>query len=300
MMNKTIRELEKDRIDRIKSLNLEETKQYVSNLHKKMYMSNDKDEIDLCSEKIVETFDLMDKKYLLDVYSAFWDYQLRELFDEIDMRSLRSDYLIAFNSFDILFKGNYVLMIEFETLKSLFKMYYHRYVRQSNEIDHILNELSETYDFRSEGFASYLKQEFHLKEDFHLARYVEMSIIRLVYSLKNLIEDLEKHENRFSDDYVQSQLNLIADKRKNSETTEKKYYQILDDYEMLLNCLVDVRLNYVKLKCEVLDFLSSEDGFINDKLDYYETYNYSFSPLDKEAILNDKPKFDFENLKLEF
>lgn len=299
MINKSIRELENDRKDKIKNLNLEETKAYVSNLHKKMYMSNDKHEIDLCSDKIVEAFDLMDRTYLLDVYSAYWDYQIREFSNDLDMKKLNIKYFLASKSFEMFYNGYFVLMVDFETLKSLFKIYYHRYIRQSNEINHILNELSETYDFRSEDFASYLKQEFHLKEDIHLAYYVRIAIARLVISLKDFIKTMEdRHESQFTDEYIKSQLENIANRRKN-EDNEKEYLDLLGEYESLLSSLSNVKLEYVKLKDEVLDFLSKDDGFILIKLDHYENHNY-INPLDKEAIIDVKPKFDFESLKLDF
>lgn len=299
MINKSIRELENDRKDKIKKLNLEETKAYVSNLHKKMYMSNDKHEIDLCSDKIVEAFDLMDRTYLLDVYSAYWDCQIREFSNDLDMKKLNIKYFLASKSFEMFYNGYFVLMVDFETLKSLFKIYYHRYIRQSNEINHILNELSETYDFRSEDFASYLKQEFHLKEDIHLAYYVRIAIARLVISLKDFIKTMEdRHESQFTGEYIKSQLENIANRRKN-EDNEKEYLDLLGEYESLLSSLSNVKLEYVKLKDEVLDFLSKDDGFILIKLDHYENHNY-INPLDKEAIIDVKPKFDFESLKLDF
>lgn len=298
-MNKSIRELERDRQDKIKSLNLEETKAYVSKLNKKMYNSNDKEEIDLCSAKIVETFDLMDRKYLLDVYSAYWDYQIREFANDIDMKNLKIKYLLASKSLEMFYNGYFVLAVEFETLKDIFKIYYHRYVRQSNEIDHILNELDEFHDFRSEDFTSYLKEEFHLKDDFHLASYVKIAIARLVYSLRNFIKTMEdRHESHFTDEYIKLQLGNIADRRKN-EDNEKDYLDLLGEYESLLSSIANVKLEYVKLKDEVLDFLSKDDGFILMKLDHYENHNF-IEPLEKEAILNVKPKFDFETFKFDF
>ena len=241
----------------------------------------------------------MDRKYLLDVYSAYWDSQLKSCYDLIDEKELKIKYFIASKSFEMFYNGYFVLAVEFETLKDIFKIYYHRYVRQSNEIDHILNELSETYDFRSEAFADYLKEEFHLKEDFHLASYVRIAIARLVLSLKDFIKTMEdRHEKYFTDEYIKLQLENISDKRK-KEDNEKEYLQLLDDYEKLLSSLGNVKLEYVKLKDEVLDFLSSEDGFVNEKLDHYERYSNLFD-MDKEAILKEKPRFDFEGLKLEF
>ena len=299
MMNKTIRELERDRQNKIRSLNLNETKSYISNLHNKMFMSDDKDEIDLCSDKIIEAFDLMNKNYLLDVYSAYWSCQLQSCHDLIDEKDLKIKYLIASHSFEVFDNGYWSLLVDFEALKDLFKIYYHRYIRQSNEIDHILNELDEFYDFKDQDFSKYLKQEFHLNDDFHFASYIRIAISNLVLSLKYLINHIERHEKRFNDEYIQSQLNLIQEKRKDNDFKKKSYLELLDDYENLMNYLADFKVGYVKLKNEVLEFLSKEDGFEDEKLKYYHHYEDLFD-LDKEAILNDKPKFDFENLKLDF
>ena len=73
MMNKTIKELERDRINRIKDLNSEDIKSYILNLHKNRfnsYENHNKELADFYGEKIKEVFRITEGTYVnLDNYS---------------------------------------------------------------------------------------------------------------------------------------------------------------------------------------------------------------------------------------
>ena len=73
MMNKSIRELERDRINRIRDLNVKDIQSYILNLHKnrfKSYENHDKELADFYSVKIKEIFEITEGIYFnLDSYS---------------------------------------------------------------------------------------------------------------------------------------------------------------------------------------------------------------------------------------
>lgn len=73
MMNKSIRELERDRINRIRNLNSEDVKSYILNLHKsrfKSYENNNKELANFYGKKIKEVFEITEGIYVnLDNYS---------------------------------------------------------------------------------------------------------------------------------------------------------------------------------------------------------------------------------------
>lgn len=59
-MNKTINQLENERKEKIKDLNLDEVKAYITNLNKKVYESFDKnnpEDVGLYEDKLKEVFD---------------------------------------------------------------------------------------------------------------------------------------------------------------------------------------------------------------------------------------------------
>lgn len=295
-MNKTINQLEKERIDKIKGLKLPEIKSYINSLNKKMFLSNENEDIDFYSDKIVETFDLIDKDYLMEAYHEYIISQVDLLSLDSLKQYLRLKLSKVYYANEIFHNGYVSLITEFESLQSLFRIYYMCYVRQSNEFSHILEALDEEYDFRNEDFDKYL-ESYHLKNNHHLTNEFDLSIYRLVISLEYIIESLERFEDIYDDKFIESE---IMDAKYKIETNQdnKEYINLLYIYIKLIECLKKEKDAYLEVKNEVLEFISKEDGFIEEKEKYYNQYSFMKDSSDKETILKSNPFYNFEDRRL--
>lgn len=295
-MNKTINQLEKERIDKIKGLKLPEIKSYINSLNKKMFLSNENEDIDFYSDKIVETFDLIDKDYLMEAYHEYIISQVDLLSLDSLKQYLRLKLSKVYYANEIFHNGYVSLITEFESLQSLFRIYYMCYVRQSNEFSHILEALDEEYDFRNEDFDKCL-ESYHLKENHHLTNEFDLSIYRLILSLEFVIESLERFEDEFDDKFVESEI-IEAKSQIGSNQDNKDYIDLLYIYLKLIDSLKKWKDNYLEIKGEVLEFLSKDDGFIEEKEKYYNQYSFMKDSSDKETILKSNPFYNLEDRRL--
>lgn len=295
-MNKTINQLEKERIAKIKGLKLPEIKSYINSLNKKMFLLNENEDIDFYSDKIVETFDLIEKDYLMEAYHEYIISQVDLLSLELFKESFRLKMSKVYYAFEIFHNGYVSLITEFESLKSLFEIYYHCYVRQSNEFNHILEALDEEYDFRNEDFDNYLRH-YHIKNNPHLTNYFDLSIYRLILSLKFTIESLERFEDEYNDKYI-GVLIKNAKSEIDANQDNKEVIELLSAYLKLIECLIKWKDKYIETKGEVLEFLSKDDGFIEEKEKHYNHYSFMKDSSDKETILKSNPFYNFEDKRL--
>lgn len=295
-MNKTINQLEKERTDKIKGLKLPEIKSYINSLSKKMFLSNENEDIDFYSDKIVETFDLIDKDYLMEAYHEYIISQVDLLSLDSLKQSLRLKLSKVYYANEIFHNGYVSLITEFESLQSLFRIYYMCYVRQSNEFSHILEALDEEYDFRNEDFDKYL-ESYHLKNNHHLTNEFDLSIYRLVISLEYIIESLERFEDGYDDEFIESEIMDVKSKIADNQDN-KEYIDLLYIYIKLIECLKKEKDAYLEVKNEVLEFISKEDGFIEEKEKYYNQYSFMKDSSDKETILKSNPFYNFEDRRL--
>lgn len=295
-MNKTINQLEKERIDKIKGLKLPEIKSYINSLNKKMFLSNENEDIDFYSDKIVETFDLIEKDYLMEAYHEYIISQVDLLSLDLLKQSLRLKLSKVYYANEIFHNGYVSLITEFESLKSLFRIYYMCYVRQSNEFSHILEALDEEYDFRNEDFDKYL-ESYHLKNNHHLTNEFDLTIYRLVISLEYIIESLERFEDGYDDNFIESEI-MDAKSKIEDNQDNKEYIDLLYIYLKLIECLKREKDKYLEVKNEVLEFISKEDGFIEEKEKYYNQYSFMMDSSEKENIFKSNPFYNFEDKRL--
>ena len=296
MMNKSINQLEKERLDKIRGLKLPEIKSYLNNLNRKMYFSNENEDIDFYSGKIIETFDVIEKKYLMEAYHDYLVSQIDLLSWELFKESFSFKMSKVCYASEIFHNGYVSLITEFESLKSLFKIYYLCYVRQSNEFSHILEALDEEYDFRNEDFDNYLRS-YHIKNNHHLTNEFDLSIYRLILSLKFTIESLDRFEDEYNDKYI----GVLIKKAKSeidANQDSNDIIELLSAYLKSIECLIKWKDKYIEIKGEVLEFISKEDGFIEEKEKYYNQYSFMRDSSDKETILKSNPFYNFEDKRL--
>ena len=79
-MNKSLNKLEYERKEKIKALDLDEVKAYITNLNKKMFDAlddNNPEDVELYNTKLKEVFDLTSDKYVnLDTYSLLRKFEI--------------------------------------------------------------------------------------------------------------------------------------------------------------------------------------------------------------------------------
>lgn len=142
MMNKTIRELEKERLNHIKDLDIKDIKSYIVNLHKNRFESfenHNKAKANFYGDKIKEIFDITEGIYFnLDTYS-----------DNCEIDLLYSKLIINNNNeviSRVLYQSQLLLNSEIQLNKD-FKIYKSLMKNNDNALDDIIDLLKKSMIF---------------------------------------------------------------------------------------------------------------------------------------------------------
>ena len=305
----TYQKLEKERIDKIKDLNLDEVKSYIRNLNRKMMNSlelNDADEMEFYSKKLSEVFDLTKDKYVnLDFYSlsSRLDISIAKMIEsntkkQITYISLISQILL--HSY-IALKGlsmqiDYILMI-----------YYHNYhLNEASIVEDLLINLELEYNFKDDKFSEYannkakkyngmlMKELNSLIERFkeiinHIILFTDVSLVFNDYSFDEVLKHIEFEKNYVIDNaHSFDRINTLKD---------GDYLDLLDTLKECYETLHENMKLYDKSKEDILNLINSDDGFAKFK---EEDYEFSIKTLgksifEKEDFIAMRPSYDMKN-----
>ena len=305
-MNKSLNQLENERKEKIKGLNLNEVKSYITNLNKKVFESFDKnnpEDVELYNNKLNEVFDLTSDKFVnLDYYSLLRKFELstskmieNDTKTEITHKALISTLLL----------NSYISLQEiYHHLDYTLMTYYHNYYTNENMIvDDLIAHLHCNYIFNNDEFDEYAYSR------------VKKYNTTLIGELNSLIGMMKHHANTIinlsdvylNDDFeneVSSILNEIyyekqfVNKKGESDEgikvlKEGKYLELLDSLKESCMLYLESCRNYVEIKEKIIGLMNSPDGFSK-----FKEFEYNFANdnggvfLDKEEYIAMRPSYD--------
>lgn len=309
-MNKSLNQLENKRREKIKALDLDEVKAYITNLNKKVYESfedNNLDGIDFYENKLKEVFELTSGQFInLDVYSLSVRYQIVASESIIKDTKLK---MRATNSLIILFTNAHMFLMGFyHVLKYILMIYYHNYYTGENMlIDELLAHLSYEYNFNNEKFNEYAHSRV-TKYNETLMKELDSLIESIKLSAKLVIDVCDKHLNEdFRDEisfvfkqieYDKEYLNKKGNDESVSFLKEGAYLDLLDSLKETYITYGESCSMYMEIRDKILNLIESPDGFLFLKEHSYDFDNEHLGVIiSKEEYISSRPSYDVKSLK---
>lgn len=312
MINKNVNQLERERIEKIKGLSLDEVKAYIDNLNKKMFKSleeNDSESVDYYSNKLLEVFDLTRDKYVnLESYSLIRKYDITTA----KMIENNTKKHITYVSLTSEFVMNSILSLNhlYCLLRYALMMYYHNYyLNESSLVEDLLIHLSMDYDFENEDFENYASDKVNKYNEKFMTEMNEL-ILRLKdffkYTCK--ITDLRIAHHGFSEirrinDEIAHEKEYVIKMGDSDEGVKTlkdgDYLHLLDVLKKAYESLEDSLFKYNDLKDKIEALLDSDDGFSVLKESEYDISCQSFgdSVFNKEEFIAMRPSYDMRECK---
>ena len=310
-MNKSLNKLEYERKEKIKALDLDEVKAYITNLNKKMFDAlddNNPEDVELYNTKLKEVFDLTSDKFVnLDFYSLGRKYEIttskmieNNTKREITHKSLLSVLLTSIYTslYDLYFTLDYILMV-----------YYHNYYRKEHMlIDDLIAHLHCEYDFDNEKFDDYAYSRI---TTYNTSLMGELdSLIRIIKSNANMIIELSEmyvhndfeHEVSSILEKIDYEKQYVDNKGKSDERIkilkEGDYLALLDSLKKASILYLESCRNYFEIKEKLLGLMESPDGFLKFKEAHYDFLNEKGgASTSKEDYIASRPSYDVKSLK---
>ena len=304
-MNKTINQLENERKEKIKDLNLDEVKAYITNLNKKVYESFDKnnpEDVELYEDKLKEVFDLTSDKYVnLDTYSLLRKFEITSS-KMIENNTKKNIAHISHTSL-VLFNSYITLQELFHCLEYILMIYYHNYYTKENMlVDELLVKLHCTYNFNYESFDEYARSRVTLYNSI-LMRELNSLIGMIKSHVDNVIEVGDTFLNEDFEKVISSILKEVEYEKefiKKGESNEGIQILKEGEYLDLLDLMKESYINYgescryyIDMKEQILDLINSHDGFSDLKESDYEfTSKNTNGAFSKEEYIAMRPSYD--------
>lgn len=307
-----IRKLEKERINKINSLSLDEIKAYIETINLKQwegYEENDCEKIRFYGDKLREIFEITSDKWInLDYYSLEVKFKISGAKRvENDVRARIHDFS---HMSQLLLNAEMRLINYSSILRHILFLYYSNHSpRDYSLVEDLLLQLDFEYDFKNEDFDKYAKgvcresDEILTKGFDNLIGIIKADIEDIVDSVKPFIKDYdESNLERLSENIREDKDYVI--KMADSDEGMKALYD--GDYLDLLIRLLEVSKiyddsckSYFKTRDKVLDFINSDDGFMDIKLMDYDFYCESFPNVscDKESYISIRPKYNMRECR---
>lgn len=302
-MNKSLNQLENERKEKIKELNLDEVKSYITNLNKKLYESfdnNNHEDVELYQSKLKEVFELTSDKYVnLDAYSLLRKFEITssKMIEENTKSSIIQKVHLTLASsrscitlHELYYHLEYILMI-----------YYNNYYTNENMlVDDLLAHLHFEYNFNDEGFDEYARSRVNMYNE-TLMRELDSLINHLKAQITRIIEVCDGYVNTSFEEEISSIVKEVEYEKqylKNNNREEMKflkegnYVALLDSLKQSCMIYGESCRCYIDLKEKILDLINSHDGFLSLKEHSYEfdcKYGVSSS---KEEYIASRPSYD--------
>ena len=306
----TYDKLEKDRIKKIKDLNLDEVKSYIDNLNEKIFNSfeaNNPDNVEYYSQKLKEVFDLTKDKFVnLEFYSI-----ARKL-DITTSKMLESNtkkhILYASSISQLLINADVELQELYLHLDYIMMIYYHNYyLREASIVEDLLLHLEFEYNFKDEGFNEYAMNRADKYNEI-LMKELNSLIKRMKDLINHIIQLTEINTSAINEEYILLTLKEIEYEKdyvkSNSSSNERiktlkdgEYLKLLDLMKEVFETLQEHLQSYLKTKEKVLNYINEDDGFADFKLEDYEFANEGDreSFFSKDEFIAMRPSYDMKN-----
>lgn len=306
----TYEKLEKDRINRIKNLNLDEVKSYIDNLNEKLFNSfeaNNPDNVEYYSKKLSEVINLTSDKWInLDFYSM--GRKLDITTSRMIENNARKHILYASSISKELFEADVILQEIYLHLDYILMIYYHNYyLKEASIVEDLLLHLEFEYNFKDEKFREYANNRVDKYNEI-LMMELNSLISRMKDLINHIIEFTEINLSVIDENFILSTLKDIEYEKeyvnKNYSSNEGiktlkdgEYLKLLSLMKEVFEDLQDHLQSYHETKEKVLNYINSDDGFADFKI---EDYNFSNkgkrqSFFSKEEFIAMRPSYDMKN-----
>ena len=305
IMNKTINQLEKERKEKIKDLNLDEVKSYITNLNKKVYESfdnNNHEDVELYENKLKEVFDLTSDKYVnLDAYSLLRKFEITSS-KMIENNSKKNIVYISHTSL-VLFNSYMTLQELFHHLKYILMIYYHNYYTNENMlVEDLLGNLHCKYNFNDESFDEYAHSKV-TKYNSILMKELNSLISMIKSQVYTVIEVGDTFLNNDFEKVIESILKEVDYEKqyvtKKGESDEGIQILKEGEYLHLLDLMKESYIKYgescryyIDIKEKILDLINSHDGFSDLKESDYGIASKNCGVFSKEEYIAMRPSYD--------
>lgn len=309
-MNKSLSHLENERKEKIKGLELDEVKAYITNLNKKVFESFDKnnpEDVELYNNKLNEVFDLTSDKFVnLDYYSLLRKFELStsKMIENDTKSEITHKALLS-----VLLTCSYIALYElYFYLDFLLMIYYHNYYTKENLlVDDLIAHLHREYNFDNDKFDEYAYSRV-TKYNKNLMRELDRLIGMIKSNANTIIELTDIYVSNDFENDVSSMLKQIEYEKQyvNKKGTSDEGIKMLKEgkYPELLNSLNESCMlylescrNYVEIKEKIIGLMDSPDGFLDLKESNYEFANKNGIVSDKEKYISSRPSYDVKSLK---
>lgn len=310
MVSKNINQLENERIEKIKDLNLDEVKQYIENLNKKIFNAferNSHEDVDFYSQKLSEVFDVTKGKYVnLEFFSIAkkLDITTAKL---IEGNTKRQNVYVSLTT-SLLINAEIFLHGLDYILDYLLMVYYHNYYfMEASIVEDLLIKLEFEYNFKDEDFNEYANSrcrkynETLMRELDYLIGQIKETINRTIdLADMHISEGYEKEVIRIlkeieaEKDYV----NQKGDKDEGVKTIkEGEYLDLLDGLKRSYEMSLETYKSYISIRGKMKAIINLDDGFADLKEQEYEFANKNGGVYSKEDYIAMRPSYDMRNCK---
>ena len=304
-------QLENERKEKIKALDLDEVKAYITNLNKKLFEALDKnnsDDVELYNNKLKEVFDLTSDKFVnLDFYSLVRKYEITtsKMIENNTKREITHKSLLS-----VVLTSSYIALYEsYFYLDYLLMIYYHNYYTKENMlVDDLIAHLHCEYDFNNDKFDEYAYSKA-TKYNENLMGELDTLIGMIKSNANNIIELTDKYVSDDFENEVSSMLKEIdyekqfVNKKGESDEAikmlkEGKYPELLDSLKDSSILYLESCRNYVEIKEKIVGLMNSPDGFLELKESHYDFTNEKLEiSMSKEEYIASRPSYDVKSLK---
>lgn len=303
-------QLENERKEKIKALDLDEVKAYITNLNKKLFEAldnNNSDDVELYNNKLKEVFDLTSDKFVnLDFYSLVRKYDITtsKMIENNTKREITRESLLS-----VVLISSYLSLQElYFYLDYLLMMYYHNYYTHENMlVDDLIAHLHYEYNFNNDKFDEYAYSQV-TKYNKTLMEDLDTLIDMIKSNANSVIELTDAYMNDDFENQVSSLLEQIdyekqyVNKKGASDEgvkmlKEGKYLELLDSLKESCMLYLESCRNYVEIKEKIIGLMNSPDGFLDLKESHYEFANKNGITFDKEEYIAMRPSYDVSKCK---
>lgn len=310
----TYDKLEKERIEKIKSLSPKELEGYTDNITKKLYeniFSGDVDNANFFTNKLIELLNLSDNESNLYNYSL--DSRLHITENKLLEKWLEDIIMQVYSNSKLLGFANLILNSECHLLSSTLLCYYHNYVKTAPfEVESLLIELELNYGFDNEDFKDYAMSHFETNNEMLMNSLDDMishskkSILLIIEMVDALIDDdienTKESLNEMMEDFKRNKDDIIKKSEKSKLFKSLKDGKLFDmnialiDIYKMFDMICEL---YLELKQKALDLVNSDDGFAK-----FKEWEYNSSceklgdiPFSKGEFIAMRPSYDVKNCK---
>lgn len=305
--------LEKERINKIRNLSLDEVKAYIDNLNKNIFKSfeaNNPEDVEHYQKKLSEVFDITKDKWInLDFYSLSkkCDITTSKL---IESNTRKQIIFITLTS-QLLLHSNIVLNELFALLNYVLMIYYHNYYfREASIVEDLLIKLEIEYNFKDDEFSDYANSIVD-KYNETLMKELNFLIARMKDTINHVIALSDCHVDDNFEETIASVLKEIefekqyVIKKSASDDGIKtlKDGDYLDLLESLKECYEDFNKTckfYSQIRDKIMNLINLDDGFADLKERDYDISNKLLKDniFTKEDFIAMRPSYDMK--KCEF